>query len=185
MKLLHQHLEKDKSGYIKLEAEEGEDMWHIYNLLLPGDLIKASTVRKVVTESSTGSTEKFSHRITLTIRAEDVFFDTQAMVLRVNGRNVEENQHVKMGAYHTIDLEANKPFTITKQEWNFIDLDRISVACDVTKRAEIAAIVMEEGIAHICLVTESMTIVRLKIESNVPRKRRGTSVDHDKGLLRY
>jgi protein pelota len=29
-------------------------------------------------------------------------------MLRLKGRNVEENQHVKMGAYHTIDLELNR-----------------------------------------------------------------------------
>jgi protein pelota len=110
---------------------------HIYNLLLPNDLIKASTIRRVVTESQTGSTEKSSHRISLTIKVEDVFFDTQvliliqAMMLRVNGRNVEENKWVKLGAYHTIDLEAHRPFTITKQEWDSISLDRIEAACDV------------------------------------------------------
>ena len=29
-------------------------------------------------------------------------------MLRLKGRNVEENPHVKMGAYHTIDLELNR-----------------------------------------------------------------------------
>jgi protein pelota len=29
-------------------------------------------------------------------------------MLRLKGRNVEENPYVKMGAYHTIDLELNR-----------------------------------------------------------------------------
>ena len=43
-------------------------------------------------------------RTTLTISVEDIDFDTQACKLRLKGRNIEENDHVKMGAYHTIDL---------------------------------------------------------------------------------
>ena len=30
-----------------------------------------------------------------------------------------------MGAYHTIDLELNRKFTLMKQHWDFIALDRV------------------------------------------------------------
>ena len=40
------------------------------------------------------------------------------------GRNIEENQHVKMGAYHTIDLELNRKFTLTKAHWDSVHIDR-------------------------------------------------------------
>lgn len=32
---------------VVLIPEESDDMWHAYNLIAPGDLIKASTIRKV------------------------------------------------------------------------------------------------------------------------------------------
>ena len=35
--------------------EENEDMWHVYNLVAIGDKLRASTFRKVVTETSTGN----------------------------------------------------------------------------------------------------------------------------------
>jgi protein pelota len=55
---------------------------------------------------------------TLTICVKSLDFDTQASVLRVKGTNFEENQFVRMGAYHTIDLELNRKFNITKTEWD-------------------------------------------------------------------
>ncbi len=85
-----------------------------------------------------------------------------------------------MGAYHTIDLELNKKFEITKPEWDSIDLERVEMACDVTKSADVAAIVMQEGIAHICLITSSMTIVRSKIDMAIPRKRKNHTGQHEK-----
>lgn len=38
-----------------------------------------------------------------------------------------------MGAYHTLDLELNRKFTLTKDEWDSIALYRIETACDPTK----------------------------------------------------
>jgi protein pelota len=182
MKLVKKYIEKDSSGSITLIAEEQEDLWHTYNLLQVGDTLKATTVRRVVTETTTGSTEKTSHKISLTIKIESVFFDVQGLALRVNGRNTVENKMVKMGQYHTLDLELNRPFTITKPEWDLIHFQVIQDCCDVSKRADIAACVLQEGLAQLCLITESMTVVRQRIETNVPKKRRGTTTDYDKGL---
>lgn len=33
----------------------------------------------------------------------------------------------QMGAYHTIDLVLNQPFTLMKDNWDFITLDRLGV----------------------------------------------------------
>lgn len=90
-----------------------------------------------------------------------------------------------MGAYHTIDLELNRPFTLTKPEWDSIALERVEMACDVTQNADVAAIIMQEGIAHICLITSNMTIVRSKIDMAIPRKRKNNASQHDKGLIRF
>ncbi|RKO87059.1 hypothetical protein BDK51DRAFT_6690, partial [Blyttiomyces helicus] len=185
MKLVGRHIEKDRSGRVSLLPEEAEDMWHAYNLIAVEDRLKSTTIRRVVSETATGSTDKNAVRITLTIQVETIDFDTQAGVLRIKGRNVEENKHVKMGAYHTLDLELNRPFTLTKTEWDIISLERIDRACDVSNRAEVAAVVLEEGLANICLVTDEMTIVRQRIETNIPRKRRGTATNHDKGIARF
>lgn len=185
MKCTFRSFEKDGAGEIGLIPEEAEDMWHAYNLIAVGDRLKATTIRRVQTESSTGSTSSNKVRTMLTISVEDIDFDTQACMLRLKGRNVEENQFVKMGQYHTIDLELNRKFTIRKDVWDFVAIDRIELACDVARQADLGAVVMQEGIAHVCLVTSSMTIVRAKIEVPIPRKRRGNCSQHDKGLLKF
>lgn len=66
-----------------------------------------------------------------------------------------------------------------------ISLERVSTSCDVTKRADIAAVVLQEGLANICLVTENMTIVRQRIDVNIPRKRRGRDSGHEKSLQKF
>ncbi|KXS09911.1 protein pelota [Gonapodya prolifera JEL478] len=185
MKLIRKYLEKDSSGSITLCPEETEDMWHTYNLIQHLDILRATAIRKVVSESSTGTTDKTSVRMQLTIQVESVDFDTQGGVLSVKGRNVEENKFVKMGQYHTLDLELNRNFTLTKPFWDSIALQQVMDACDPSKRADIAAVVLQEGLAQVCLVTQSMTIVRARIEVAVPRKRKGMQGVRDKATDKF
>lgn len=185
MKLVYKNVDKGNQGSVVLIPEEPEDMWHAYNLIARGDNVRSTTIRKVQNETATGSSTSSRVRTTLTITVENIDFDTQACVLRLKGRNVEENQYVKMGAYHTLDLELNRKFELTKPEWDTISLERIDMACDVTQNADVAAVIMQEGLAHICLITSSMTLVRSKIEVNIPRKRKGNVSQHEKGLSKF
>lgn len=85
-----------------------------------------------------------------------------------------------MGAYHTLDLELNRKFSLRKQTWDSISLERIDTACDPTKSADVAAVIMQEGLAHVCLITPSMTLIRAKIDVSIPRKRKGFVQQHEK-----
>ncbi|XP_055522150.1 protein pelota homolog [Leucoraja erinacea] len=185
MKLLSKMIERDDSGQVTLMPEEAEDMWHTYNLLQVNDSLRASTIRKVQTESATGSVGSNRVRTTLTICVETIDFDVQACLLRVKGTNIQENDHVKMGAYHTIELEMNRTFTLAKKQWDSIVLERIEQACDPAQNADVAAVIMQEGLANICLVTSSMTVMRAKVETTIPRKRKGSCTQHDKALERF
>ncbi|XP_046418317.1 protein pelota [Neodiprion fabricii] len=185
MKLLSKNVDKNADGDITLIPEEPEDLWHAYNLISEGDSVRGSTIRKVQTESSTGSSSSNRVRTVLTIKVESIDFDTQACKLRLKGRNIEENQYVKMGAYHTLDLEQNRKFTLYKPEWDSISLERVDTACDPTQSADLAAVIMQDGIAHVCLITSNMTLVRAKIDQNIPRKRKGNVSQHEKGLARF
>lgn len=45
--------------------------------------------------------------------------------------------------------------------------------------------VMQEGLANVSLITDSMTIVRMRIEPQIPRKRRGDVTQYEKGMSRF
>lgn len=185
MKVLKRQIStKDGDGFVQMKTEEAEDMWHAYNLIMAGDRVRTTTVRKVMNESSTGSMTSKRVRLSLTIAVERVDFDSSSCLLRLSGRNSAENPHVKIGAYHTLDLELNQVFSIEKDVWDTIHLERIETSSDPAKKAEVAAVVMTGGLAHVCLVTSHMTITRARIEMNIPRKRAGSS-DHRKAMNRF
>jgi protein pelota len=228
MKIEARRIERDGSGFIKLFTEIPEDMWHVYNLIGVGDIIKSSTYRKVQKATGdTGSSVQEKVRITVSLQVDAIDFDVQSSEIRLKGRNVEESDflkvnqspelhsnidfhslcvHFQMGQFHTIELSLNKPFSITKTYWDAIYLDRIKLACDPAQSAEIAAVVMQQGfasvfvfdvfgfpihlcralsgLAHVCLLTTHMTVVRARIEISIPKKRIGSS-HHDKAVQRF
>ncbi|KAF2720911.1 translation factor pelota [Polychaeton citri CBS 116435] len=186
MRLIKQNIErKDGSGSATLLPEEPEDMWHAYNLIRPNDLLRATAQRKISTESATGSTTSQRVLITLTIRVTKLDFDSQVSQLHVSGRVSEENKHVKLGSYHTLDLELQRNFTLEKAEgWDSIALDILKEAIDQDKKAVLWAVTMQEGLANICLITEHQTILRQRVEDSVPKKRAGSS-DHEKSVQRF
>ena len=171
MKLLQREIsEKDGEGEVKLRGEEPEDMWHVFNLMEKGDLVRTSTYRKVVKEGASG-TSSVKKRINLTIKVEGTDFDVSAGVLRLKGKNVEKHADVQLGAYHTLELELNRAFSLRKQRWDAMHLERLDTATDVAKTADVAAVVLEDtGLAYICLITPHMTRVWAKVELNVPSK---------------
>jgi len=185
MKLIKKNIEKDKSGAVTLIPTEPEDMWHIYNLIQKGDQLKATTIRRVISETATGSTNKSTVHLTLTIIVEKSHFDVQSSQLHVSGRNITESKHVKIGAYHTLDLFVDHTLTLIKEEWDIVSLERIDEACDITKTADVAAVVLQEGLANICLITNTMTVVRQRIEVSIPKKRKGFASGYEGSMKKF
>jgi len=214
MKLLRKHIEKDGSGSVGLRLEHDEDLWHAYNLIQEGDEVRSTAIRRIVSESSTGSTDSKRIRLMLTIRVKKVVFSavgdeeeadpsTSApaiaassnapapggSTLHISGPVTSESQHVKMGAFHTLDLEAGRDFTVIKAEggWDSIGIERVREATQEAGGAEVGAIICGDGVANVCLLTQHTTIVRQRIDVPIPRKRKGggTALGADKALARF
>jgi protein pelota len=181
MKLLTKQLLKEGPGFVKMVPEEGEDLWHAYNLIREGDRVEATTFRKVQTDRGTGS-ESERVKLKLMVRVEGVEYDAEGQQIRLKGKNMTENEHVKLGAYHTLELELQRAFTLHKDVWDSVDAERVRTACDPAASADLAVVLITEGLAHLCLVGSTCTLTRAKIEANIPRKRGAAAAGYDKAM---
>lgn len=187
-------------------------MWHAYNLIQQGDQVRATAVRRIVSESSTGSTDSHRIKLHLTIRVDKIVFAAastssiqqqqdvsmpqasgggEVAALHLSGPITSESPHVKMGAYHTLDLELNRDFTLIKAEgeWDSVNLERVAEATQLggSGQAELGAIVAGDGVASICLITQHTTLVRQRIDVPVPKKRKGggTALGAEKATAKF
>lgn len=131
--------------------------------------------RRITSESATGSTSSYRMHLKLTIQVDRVLYSALAQpdvaatadplaanggstaaassgtagttTLHVSGKVTSENEHVKKGAFHTLDLEIGRDFTIIKGEgeWDSVARERIKEMTEPGRGADVGAIVCGEG----------------------------------------
>ncbi len=70
MRVLHRD---PRTGEIKIRVENPDDLWHLHNLVVLGDSVRASTYRREETKTDKVRPERGEKvRVTLTIRVEGV-----------------------------------------------------------------------------------------------------------------
>ncbi|GKV21198.1 hypothetical protein SLEP1_g31195 [Rubroshorea leprosula] len=105
--------------------------------------------------------------------------------MRIRGKNILENEHVKIGAFHTLELELQRPFVLRKDIWDSMALDVLQQASDPAASADLAVVIMQEGLAHILLVGKSVTSTRSRIETSIPRKHGPAIAGYEKALNKF
>ncbi|KAG6854839.1 hypothetical protein C0991_012029 [Blastosporella zonata] len=211
MKLINKYIDKHGAGHVTLRPEDDEDMWHLYNLIQAGDSVRAPAIRRIQNVSSTGSTESHRVRLNLTLQVGRVDFSSSAgpagaaadttttdqsgssappptsAALHISGRVTSENPHVKMGAFHTLDVEANRDVRIEKADgWDSIAVSRVEEAIIPGRGAEVGAVVCGEGTAAFCLLSQHMTLVANRITVPIPRKSAASGASqHEKGMTKF
>lgn len=68
--------------------------------------------------------------------------------IRLKGRNLTESEHIKLGAYHTLELEPQRAFTLHKRLWDSLDVERIKTACDPQASADLAVLLITVRAPH-------------------------------------
>ncbi|KAG6869297.1 hypothetical protein C0993_000050 [Termitomyces sp. T159_Od127] len=209
MKLVNRYIDKHGIGHVTLRPEDDEDMWHLYNLIQVGDSIRAPAVRRIQNVSSTGSTESHRVRLNLTIQVSRVDFSSSAApsgsvesspaeqsgssapptsaALHISGRVTSENPHVKLGAFHTLDIEANRDVRIEKMDgWDSVAIARVEEAIIPGRGAEVGAVVCGEGTAAFCLLSQHMTLIANRITVSIPRKSASSGASqYEKGMAKF
>ncbi|KAG6726089.1 hypothetical protein I3842_02G064100 [Carya illinoinensis] len=186
MKIVRKDIVRDGPGSIKMVPVDSDDLWFAYNLIATGDSVMAVTVRKVLRQAASGGRDAERVKLKLEIKVEEVGdYDTSGAVLRIRGKNILENEHVKIGAFHTLELELHRPFVLRKDVWDSLALDVLQQASDPAASADLAVVLMQEGLAHVFLVGKSVTVTRSRIEASIPRKHGPAIAGYESALNKF
>jgi protein pelota len=139
MRVLHRDA---KTGEIKLRIENPDDLWHLHNLVVPGDLVRASTYRREEAKADKIRPERMEKvRVTLTVRVEKVEFQAFSDRLRLTGVIVGGPQD--LGQHHTLNVGVEDILSIVKV-WKPHELRRIDDAIAATHRPLVAFLSLDD-----------------------------------------
>ncbi|KAF6139439.1 hypothetical protein GIB67_026281 [Kingdonia uniflora] len=170
MKLIRNDCIPNGSGTVTMVAEEPDDIWAGYNLIANGDFVSGDTTRKVLTTSSLGSGEGKNKalvarvNIKLEIKVMSTEYDKQGSVIRIKGKTTSTNA-VESGAFHTLEIKLQKPFDLRKKVWNASAIDDVRRSCtNDSKGADLAVVLIQEGLANIFLVKKNVPSFCTQVE---------------------
>jgi protein pelota len=139
MRVLHRD---PKTGEIKLRVENPDDLWHLHNLVLPGDHVRASTYRREDVKSDKVRPERGEKvRVTLTIRVDGVEFQAFSDRIRISGVIVEGPQD--LGRHHTLNVGVEDVLSIIKT-WKAHELHRIDEAVAAAQKPLVAFLSLDD-----------------------------------------
>jgi protein pelota len=146
-----------KTGEIKLVPENLDDVWHLYNIIQEGDLVRAVTFRTSDTEKADKLRAKKAEKkkMKLGIRVEKVTFHEFSNRLRIQGKIEEGPQD--LSSYHTfnIDSEEMQPLSILKQQWKAHQLQRIDEAVLQRTQPMLVFVALDDDAATVALLYQS------------------------------
>ncbi|CCC71214.1 hypothetical protein NCAS_0G03270 [Naumovozyma castellii] len=184
MKLIK--LVKNSTGgaTIQLLPEDKEDLFTIYQIIDKDDELvfkkKFTTKTSQVNEQSS-SVKKSTDFARLRIKVLSDEFSLSDDYLKYKGvtttdESGQSNVDIPVGKFISFVVNFTYPFTIIKDDFDKFAERLLKESCNPVAKSDTAAIALQEGIAHVCLLTPSSTLLRQKIEYSMPKKKRSTDV---------
>jgi protein pelota len=167
-------VEKDlKKGEITLIIENMNDLWHLYNILFPGDIVHARTMRRTRKDEESLRSDKGERiPVYLGIKVEEFNFHPFTNRLRIRGTIIDGPEDlVSLHSYHTINVEVNTKLSIKKDVWESFILKRIEMAESSSLQPEILILTLDKGDAYFARATEIGFKKITEISANIPGKR--------------
>lgn len=63
-----------------------------------------------------------------------------------------------MGARHTIEVQEHSPITLTKDYWDSVYISKLREIVKKDQSSKMYAVVLQEGLANICIIKNSMCL---------------------------
>lgn len=162
-----------KKGILKVIVENLDDLWVIYNILLPGDKVYAYTFRRVKQSKEEGRADAGKRvRMRLGISVEDVNFHAYSDRIRIKGIIISGPQELcTLGAHHTINIGVNDELEIIKENWNQYQIEQLQEAVKAADKPSILILVIDNGEATLASVSNYRRKIIARIVENIPGKR--------------
>ncbi len=139
MRVLHRDR---KAGEIRLKVQNPDDLWHLHNLVEPGDLVRAFTYRREEAATDKLRPDRGEKvRVKLGIRVDRVEYADFADRIRITG--VIEEGPQDLGRHHTLNIGVDDDLTIVKK-WREHHLRRIEEAVAATEKPLVTLLAIDD-----------------------------------------
>ncbi|MHA2250003.1 MAG: mRNA surveillance protein pelota [Candidatus Kariarchaeaceae archaeon] len=166
MKLVKEDIKNREITVIPLDSD---DLYTLYNVIVPGDIIRSKTSRRI--KRGDDGTEGSSRLLVdIKILTESIEFQGFGDIIRIKGKIIETtHSHVTIGSYHTIKIELLKQLTIEKENWAEFELDKIRES-QLGMPSGLLIVTIDDQSAMVAQVGTHATRILLDLTPSITRK---------------
>jgi protein pelota len=160
-----------RHGTMKLIPDDADDLWMLYNVIRPGDMVRAMTTRQIRMDD-VGSRPSEGKRVSmrLALRVNRVSYQSENDRLRIGGYIIEApEKYALLGSHHTINLDLNQEATLTKNEWPKYDLERIKRSTE-EKGPAMTVVALDDEEGAVATLRQHRVQVQGEIRARLPGK---------------
>lgn len=161
-----------KEGVAELVPENINDLWHLMNILRPGDIVEARTSRIIKIRGSMGEVEGRSRvNLNVRLRVEAAQLDLYVKRLKIYGV-VENSKDVEglKGRHHSINLRVGESILLFKDRWLPNELERLERAKS-TEDKSLVVVSIDRDECCIAVVGDHGLDIKAEIPIRLPGKK--------------
>lgn len=186
MKVDMSKIQVNQAGVATITIDDIEDFWVLANIIRQGDKIQAPIRRKIVKVSQTGKTDSRNIITKAIVKITEIEFQPGVNEMHLRGTLVHDVEDAREGSFQRILLEPGRPFSISKKCWDKFTYEELEDAGNPISNAAVAAVIMQSGLAHICIIGRNTTVVKQKVTKSIPKvKAHGSSGKNQEAKIRF
>jgi len=134
-------IERGGKVRVRVRVETADDLWVLKNVVKPGDVVVARTLRDVKIDGE----GKRRLPMVLAIRVKNVYFQPFATRLRIHGVIIEgPDGYGLRGSHHTFNIDVGSELEIVKESWSESEIRRLRSASSRWVKALLVATDFDE-----------------------------------------
>jgi protein pelota len=160
-----------RHGTMRLVPEDVDDLWTLYNVIRPEDMVYARTTREVRRDDE-GARPAEGRRVSMNVglKVNKVSFQSESDRLRIGGYIIEApEKYGLLGSHHTINLELSQELTLIKREWPNYDLERVKKATQ-DRGPAIIVVALDDDEGAVALLRQHGVSVQGEVRVRLPGK---------------
>ncbi|MHA1230473.1 MAG: mRNA surveillance protein pelota [Candidatus Helarchaeota archaeon] len=181
MKILEESPDKTE---VELLVDNLNDLWYLYNIILPGDIVYSITKRRIRQDNEFTRSDK-GEKITmyLGIEVERLGFHEFSNRLRITGKIIEGPEDlITLHTYHTLNIEINSKLKIKKKHWPKYLWDKLNEAVEGSKYPNYLILLIDKGECTIAEISNIGVRIIKSFTTSLPGKY--YQVNYHKSALR-
>lgn len=164
-------IESDKKkGWVEVDVEDEDDLWHLYNMIEVGDQICGHTTREIKVSRGDVEERVGRRRVFMCIMVEDTGIQSFTGKLRIRGKVVSAPEDMNiLGSYHSFAVGQRDHLRIIKANWSSFFEERLERALNKS-RPNVIVVTIDDQEATIYLIKDYKVHEVVSIKSNMPGK---------------